>query len=121
MTKKPRFQFRFGGKTYTFDAMRDLTASNVRHFKGWFGPDLGRVNPFVVALVQGDPDAWACAIWAARKAAGETNVPEPRNLPDFSVWELMADFEDAESEEEGEGSPEVQAPVPTQTPSGSET
>lgn len=113
----PRWKFTFQGTDYVFDVMRDLTASRVRQLKVWYGPEIGRVQPFIVAMIQGDPDAWACAIWCARKQAGEVNVPEPKDI-DFSIWELMSSDQE---EDEAEPKPEAAGPVPTQTPGSSET
>jgi hypothetical protein len=81
----------YGGKTYEFNAHKDLTVGNLRHIKQWYGPELGRWSPFILALGQGDPDAWACAIWIVRRKAGETNVPEPNMMPDFAIGEMMKD------------------------------
>lgn len=119
--ESPKWKFTIGDKEYIFDVMRDLTASRARQIKSWYGPELGRVQRFIVAMVEGDPDAWAAAIWCARKAAGEKNVPEPRNMEDFSIFDLMSQDQDEDEEDTGTEDDEAVRPVPTQTPSGKRT
>lgn len=116
--KAPRWQFTYGDKEYTFDVGRDLTMARLKQIKQWY-PNLGAVNHMVVGLVAGDPEAWSCAIWSARKSAGELDVPEPNRMKDFSVWDMIADEEIDEDEDEQEEG--LEGERPTSSPStGSE-
>lgn len=113
----PRWEFDYGETHYTLDVGRDLTMGRLVQIKHWY-PNLGTMSNMVAGLVQGDPEAWACAIWAARKSAGESEVTEPRRMKDFSVWDLMADDDLDEDEDEtadvdAEDEP---APRPTSPP-----
>ncbi len=92
MADTPRWKVLLDGNEYIFDPFRDLTVSTLRHIKQWYGPELGRLGPFVLAFGQGDPDAIACAVWVVRRKAGE-NPPEPSRAPDIEVGTFMADME----------------------------
>lgn len=118
--KAPRWAFTYESNDYVIDVGRDLTFSRMRHIKQWF-PQLGSINQVVIGLVNGDPEAWACAIWAARKAAGETDVPEPHRMKDFPIWDLMADDDvDGEDDEDGSGV-DGERPTSSQTTGSTKT
>lgn len=118
----PRWEFTYNDKHYVLDVGRDLTMSRLLHIKQWY-PNLGTMNRMVVGLIEGDPEAWACAIWAARKSAGETEVTEPKRMRDFSIWELMADedLDDEDEENDDESESEVEGDRPTRPPTLSGT
>ena len=115
-----RWQLNYKDKQYEFDADRDLTVGNLRAIKKLYGPDLGRYQLFVLALGQGDPDAWASALWMALKAANVKPLPAPDML-DFSVGPMMEAIGEAEqaaeealdTSEEGPTEPAVEPDVPT--------
>lgn len=109
------FKLKVGEKVYPFNPQELLTVGALRQIKHWFGTEIGRYNAFVSALLQGDPEAALCAVWLARKAAGETNVPEPNELPDFQLASWI-DLEESAVEED-EGKPTQQTP---QTPDSTE-
>lgn len=115
--KAPRWQFTYNDKDYTLDVGRDFTFARMRQVKSWF-PQLGSVNQMVIGLVNGDPEAWACAVWCARKSAGEADVQEPNRMRDFNLWELMADEDIDEGDEEQEGDGEER---PTSSPTHDST
>src|SRR5581483_8410853 len=119
-----RWRINYKDRDYEFNAHRDLTLVRLRQCKHWFGPDYGKFLPFISLLGQGDADAWACAIWIARRKAGDKNIPEPANM-DFPVGEIMADMvavddddEDPTSESESE---DEQTDDSRSTPTDSDT
>lgn len=117
-----RWKLTFEGKEYVFDAKRDLTVSALRQIKEWYGVELGRNMTFQAALLQQDPEAALCALWLARKAAGEENVPEPNRMPDFSVTELFEEgFEETEGKEPDPTTEVPPTPGSTETPTSSGT
>lgn len=111
----------FKNKSYSFDPNRDLTLRNLRLIKGWYGRELGSFTAFNAALGEGDPDALACVIWICRTKAGDSNVPEPQRMEDFSIVDdFYKEFEfvpDAEDPTAGDESAPDQtgdtAPTPT--------
>jgi hypothetical protein len=101
-------RLKVGEKSYTFVPQEMLTVGPMRQIKQWYGSELGTYNGFVSALFMGDPEAALCAVWIARNAAGEDNVPEPNNLADFPLasWlEIVSTDDEAE-----EGKPTQEAP-----------
>lgn len=83
----------------------DLTAGVLRQFKQWFGPSYGKYLIFVQLLMEGDVDAWACALWLVLRNAGVKPLPaHPANL-DFSVAELMSASQDETADEEEDPTP----------------
>jgi len=86
-----------GEKKYPF-SFEDLTVGRLRQIKGWYGPELGRYMAFIGALRLLDPEAAVCALWVARTAAGEANVPEPNQMPDFPLKGFLEDAEDEKIE-----------------------
>lgn len=102
------WKLKVDGKDYTLSAS-DLTVGNLRHAKQWFGAPYGRYLPFIQMLIEGDCDAVACAIWMARRAAGE-RPPEPSAMGDFVVSDF---FSVASEEEDEEGEPNPTEPLPT--------
>lgn len=120
-----RWKLQFDGKEYEFNAHRDLTIVRLRQMKAWFGLELGRWSPFILALGQGDPDAVACVVWIVRTKAGEKNVPEPRLMMDFPVGTFMKELETEQDEEEDptsqvDGVRDEQTTDSTLTPTSSE-
>jgi hypothetical protein len=104
---------------YPFN-MKMVTAEALLHIKGWYGKELGRYNNFLEAFSEGDPDAAKCAIWIARRAAGEVEVPEPKKIDgSFSLTQWL-DVEDDEPEEaeapNPTGATSPPTPVSTETP-----
>jgi hypothetical protein len=93
MADSATWQVKYDGRDYAFVPKQDLTLVRLRQMKQWFGVELGRWAPFMNAFAQGDPDAIACVIWIVRNKAGETGVPEPRMMMDFSVGAFMEDFQ----------------------------
>jgi len=114
----PRWSFTYNDKDYILDVGRDLTFARLRQIKQWF-PNLGTLNQMIVGLASGDGEAWACAVWAARKGADETDVTEPNRMRDFSVWELMADDEVDEVDDDDEAA--VPGERPTSSPTSAST
>jgi hypothetical protein len=102
----------YDGKEYEFNAHQDLTVGRLRQIKAWFGNELGRWSPFILALGEGDPDAAACVVWICRTKAGEKNVPEPRFMTDFAVGSFLQAME-VDSEDGQEGPTVDDEPEPT--------
>ena len=112
-------------RTYMFDPQKELTVSRLRQIKEWYGPEIGRYLAFIQAFAQGDPEAALAALWIVRMSAGEQGVPEPNQMPDFSMGDFYAEFIPAGEEPEAEQDPtQPSAPVPTtgstETPTSSE-
>lgn len=111
----PDLYLHVGDDTYPFNH-KDLTVSRLSKIKEWYGKDLGRYLSFIGELRMLDPDAARCAVWVARTAAGEANVPEPHQMPDFPLSGFL---------EAPEDEPEAEATPPTagsnETPSSTET
>jgi hypothetical protein len=106
-------------KKYPFN-MKMVTAGVLIHIKQWYGTELGRYNNFLEAFQQGDPDAAKCALWIARREAGEKEVPEPKNIDGSFPLILWLDVED-EPVEEGEEDPNPTGDTsPPQTPASTE-
>ena len=106
------------GKQYVFDPGADLTVGGLRHFKSWYGEELGRYQRFLRAFAEGDPDAMACVVWVLKRKAGES-TPEPQNMPDFGVGDFIDHWE-LEVDPEAVPTPEgpTQDSTPTSTSSG---
>jgi hypothetical protein len=81
-------------------ARTDLTVGVLRQMKQWFGPAYGKYLSYVQLLIEGDADAWACAIWIVLRAAGKKSKT-PQNL-DFSVSEVMAGWGDEADDDDDE-------------------
>ena len=108
-------------RKYGFDPQELLTVSALRQIKHWYGIEIGRYLAFIQAFSAGDPEAAVCALWLVRKAAGEPDVPEPNEMPDFSMGEFYDRFEAASSEEEADPlSTGEKIPTSTETPTPSE-
>jgi hypothetical protein len=84
-----RWNLPYKGEQYEFDADRDLTVRNLSFIKKLYGPDIGRYQLFILALGQGDPDAWACAMYLALKNANYKPLPKTPEFVDFSVGVVM--------------------------------
>lgn len=100
----------------------DLTMGVLRQFKQWFGPQYGKFLTFTQLLLEGDAEAWACAIWLVQRNAGE----KPRNpqYMDFAIGDLMfsaAEDEEAEAREGGASEEEGEEPDPLPEAATSET
>jgi hypothetical protein len=113
------FKLTVGEHEYVF-APEMLTQSRLSQVKSWYGKELGRYNNFIEAFFEGDPDAAKCAVWVARKAAGEPSPPEPNQMEDFSLAQWIKPGETA-VEEEAEANPTEQPPTldTTETPTNS--
>lgn len=110
----------FEGREYPLDLTELLTLSNLRKIKQWYGLELGGMISFQEAFRLGDPDAVACAIWMARRAAGDENVPEPQNMPDFSIIGFFNGLdEDVDAQAEDGDTPDPTEA--TSTPGSTET
>lgn len=85
----------------------DLTVGVFRQMGQWYGPAYAKYSTFIGLLMEGDANAWACAIWIVHRAAG-VKCRRPQEL-DFAVSDVMRgpdseeddedDFADAEDEE----------------------
>jgi hypothetical protein len=106
------WRIKVGEKSYPFDVQM-VTVEALKHVKQWFGPELGRYNNFVSAFFDGDPDAALCAIWIARRAAGETDVPEPKQMNgDFTLNQWLDTEEEPEVEDADSANPTGATPAP---------
>jgi hypothetical protein len=120
------WRLKVDGNEYAFD-VKMLTPEALKHVKQWYGKELGRYNNFIEAFFEGDPDAAVCAIWIARRAAGETGVPEPMQMDGsftLTQW-LDTSGVDEEVEEDpnptGATAPPTPASTETSTSSGENT
>ncbi|MBV9805213.1 MAG: hypothetical protein JO130_18590 [Solirubrobacterales bacterium] len=104
----------YEGEKYTL-ARTDITVGVLRQMKSWFGPAYGKYLSFVQLLIEGDADAWACAIWIVLRASGR-NIRTPQNL-DFAVSEVMAADDD---DDELDPEPVLPEAGPTPDSSGSD-
>jgi hypothetical protein len=113
------FKLTVGEHEYVF-APEMLTQSRLSQVKQWYGKELGRYNNFIEAFFEGDPDAAKCAVWVARKAAGEPSPPEPNQMEDFSLAQWIKPGETA-VEDESEANPTELPPTldTTETPTNS--
>jgi len=66
----------------------DLEVGNLRQAEAWFGEGYGSFTGFIAKLVEWNVNAVACALWIAKRAAGE-EVGDPRSDIEFT----FADFE----------------------------
>lgn len=94
------------GKQYTL-ARSDIKVSDLRTFKQKFGPQYGKFLTFVQLLMEGDADAWCCALWLVQRNAGEK--PKPPEFMDFAVGDVML----GSAEDEDEDPEESEQPDPT--------
>jgi hypothetical protein len=108
------FKLTVGEREYVFSPEM-LTQSRLSKIKEWFGPEIGRYNNFIAAFFEGDPDAAKCAVWVARKAAGEPSPPEPPQMEDFSLAQWIKPGETAEDETEGNPTEGEELPTPDTT------
>ena len=117
------WKIKVDGKEYELRT-EDLTVGNLRHCKQWFGAAYGRYLPFIQMLIEGDCDAIACAVWMARRAAGERNVMEPSQMGDFVVSDFFTVIQE-DDEDESEPDPTEASPTsdsqPTSEGSDSDT
>jgi hypothetical protein len=109
------FKLTVGENEYVFSPEM-LTQSRLSKIKEWMGPEIGRYNNFIEAFFEGDPDAAKCAVWVARRAAGEPNPPEPNQMEDFSLAQWIKPGETVEVETEA-----VPTEGESQTPDTTET
>jgi hypothetical protein len=114
----PEWRLKVDDKNYAFD-VKMVTVEALSHFKQWYGSELGRYNNFVEAFFEGDPDAAKCAIWLARRAAGETNVPEPRQMD--GAFTLNQWLDTPEVQEDGVEDPNPTGATAPPTPASTET
>lgn len=121
MADRLQWKLTYNNKEYLFDPKEMLTLSALRQIKQWYGTEIGRYMTFQGALLQQDPEAALCALWLARKAAGEQDVPEPNQMPDFSIGELFEKgFDTADEEKEKEARPTPASTLDsTETPTSS--
>ena len=108
------FKLSVGEHEYVF-APEMLTQSRLSKVKEWYGSEIGRYNNFIEAFFEGDPDAAKCAVWVARKAAGEASPPEPRQMEDFSLAQWIKPGDTAEVAE-ANPTKAVSTPDTTETP-----
>jgi hypothetical protein len=120
MADRLQWRLTYNGREYIFDPKEMLTVTALRQIKQWFGPELGRYMTFQGALLQQDPEAALCALWLARKAAGEQNVPEPNQMDDFSIGELFEKGYDTPSETKEPDPTPARTPGSTETPTNSD-
>lgn len=93
----------------------DITVGRLRQIKAWF-PELGAYIRLVTAIQVLDPDAALCAVWIARKAAGEANPPDPNQMDDFPLNVFLETVPlPEEDEEEAEADPTSPAPTLSST------
>ena len=80
----------------------EITVSALRQFKQWFGAAYGKFLTFTQLLLEGDADAWCCALWLVQKNNGEK--PKDPRFMDFPVGDVMlsAAEDDGEDEESAE-------------------
>jgi len=111
-------------REYQLDLEKELTVGRLRQIKAWFGPELGRYGSFFTAFSQLDPEAVLCAVWIARTAAGDKNVPVPNDMEDFAISDVFLGVVDEAPEPEKEAHPTptpeaTSTPASTGTPTGS--
>lgn len=75
----------------------DFTVGRLRQMGQWYGPLYAKFSTLVQLLIEGDANAWACAIWVAHHAAG-LKCRRPQDL-DFAISDVMQD-PDAEDEDD---------------------
>ena len=95
--KERIWRAKVGGKDYEL-VMHDITASVLRQMKGWYGREYGSFLGFITLLAQGDVDALSCALWLARRKAGE-RVPQDPSMVEFNVGDFEALTDDSETED----------------------
>lgn len=122
-----RWRLKIGeDQSYAFDVTM-VTVEALTHIKQWYGKELGRYNDFIEAFFAGDPDAAKCAIWTARRAAGETNVPEPKQMDgSFTLNQWLDTDGEPDAEDENPNptpatSPQTPASIETSESSGEST
>jgi hypothetical protein len=108
----PQWRLKVDDKTYEFD-VKMLTPERLIHIKQWYGKELGRYNNFIDAFFEGDPDAALCAIWVARRAAGETEVPEPKQMDGTFTMTQWLDTSEVAEEDEQDPNPTAATSPPT--------
>ena len=111
-------------RIYTFDPQTLLTVADLEKIQSWYGPEIGRYITFTNAFTQGDPGAARCALWLVRRAAGESGVPEPPQMPNFALGDFFHEFIPAGREDEEEDPTPASAQDPilesTETPASSD-
>lgn len=115
-----KFRLTPDGKEYELKRS-DLTMGVLRQFKQWFGTPYGKFLTFTQLLLEGDAEAWACAIWLCQRNAGEK--PRDPQYMDFAIGDLMfsaaeEEAEAAKRESEDEGEEGEGDPLPEASPSG---
>ena len=92
------FRFKLeDGRSYELQRS-DITVRHLRMFKSKFGAPYGKFLTFTQLLLEGDADAWCCAMWLVQTNAGEK--PKPMEVMDFPVGDVMLSA--AEEDDEGE-------------------
>jgi hypothetical protein len=117
----PEWRLKVDENEYAFD-VKMVTVEALTHIKAWYGKELGRYNNFIEAFFEGDPDAAKCAIWIARRAAGEQGVPEPKAMDGaftLNQWLDTPDVEDEVEDPNPAGATAPQTPASTETPESS--
>lgn len=109
------FRFKLeDGRAYELQRS-DITVSALRQFKAKFGAQYGKFLTFTQLLLEGDADAWCCALWLVQKNNGEK--PKPMEFMDFPVGDVMLsaaeDDDESEDEEPEEENPTADAPSET--------
>jgi len=110
-----------GGSEYTLHR-DEITVGVLRGWKQKFGPQYGKFMTFTQLLLEGDADAWCCAVHLVQKNAGEN--PKPPEFMDFAVGEVMlgaAEDEEAGPDPEREPDPTPAAPQGEPTDDGTTT
>lgn len=94
-----RFKLAEDGPEYELKRS-ELTMGVLRQFKAWYGPPYGKFLTFTQLLLEGDAEAWGCAIWLCQRNAGE-KPRNPQNM-DYAIGDLMFSVAEEEAEAEGE-------------------
>lgn len=110
-----RWRLTYKGNDYEFDATQDLTVSVLRTIKQQYGPELGRWANFILAMGQGDPDAWSAAVWICLRKNGVAPLPALDSI-DFAVGEMMSESEVITGKDEAEAGPTPPQPDPEPVP-----
>ena len=93
----------------------EITVSVLRQWKQQFGAQYGKFMTFTQLLLEGDADAWCCALWLVQKNAGEK--PKAPQFMDFPVGEVMLGASEDEDEDGASTEDEQEAPPTPESPS----
>jgi hypothetical protein len=108
-------------RIYTFDPQKLLTVQDLVKIQDWYGPEIGRYLTFTAAFAQGDPNAALCALWLVRRAAGESEVPEPMRMAgNFSMGDFYSKFIPADTEMDEKDPTQPSEPAPTPASAGTQ-